>query len=125
MKKIILDWGLRVIPAIILLQTLFYKFTGAPESVHIFSTLGAEPYGRIGLGVVELLVAILLLIPKTAVYGAIACLFIMAGAMVSHLFILGIEVSNDGGTLFSLACVTFVFSGLFLIIRKKILNYPS
>lgn len=119
MKKGILDWGIRVIPAIILLQTLFYKFTGTPESVHIFSTLGAEPYGRIGLGIIELLVAILLLIPKTAVYGAIACLFIMAGAIISHLFILGIEVSDDGGTLFSLACVTFVFSGLFLIIRKK------
>ncbi len=110
MKKNILDWAIRAVPAIILLQTLFYKFTGAPESVHIFS---------------ELITALLLLIPKTAVYGAIACLFIMAGAIVSHIFVLGIEVSDDGGTLFILACVTFFFSGLFLIIRKKNLNYPS
>ena len=125
MKKTILDWAIRAVPAIILLQTLFYKFTGAPESVHIFSALGAEPYGRIGLGIAELITALLLLIPKTAVYGAIACLFIMAGAIVSHIFVLGIEVSDDGGTLFILACVTFFFSGLFLIIRKKNLNYPS
>ncbi|RNL93519.1 DoxX family protein [Sinomicrobium pectinilyticum] len=125
MKKNILDWAIRAIPTIILLQTLFYKFTGAPESVHIFSALGAEPYGRIGLGIAELITALLLLIPKTAVYGAIACLFIMTGAIASHIFVLGIEVSGDGGTLFILACVTFFFSGLFLIIRKKILNYPS
>lgn len=123
MKKIVINWGLRLVPAVILLQTLFFKFSGAEESVRLFSTLGAEPYGRIGLGIVELVTVFLLLIPKTAVYGATAGLFIMAGAIVSHVFILGLEVNNDGGTLFLLAVITFVFCGIFLILHKKTVNY--
>ena len=59
-----ITWFAQILAAVILLQTLFFKFTGAPEAIHIFTTLGAEPYGRIGLGVVELIVGIMLLIPK-------------------------------------------------------------
>lgn len=123
MKKIIINRGIRLIPAVILLQTLYYKFSGAPESVHIFTTLGAEPYGRIGLGIAELITAILLFLPKTAVYGAVAGLLIMTGAIFSHVFILGISVNNDGGTLFILAVVAFLFCGIFLLLNKKIVNY--
>jgi uncharacterized membrane protein YphA (DoxX/SURF4 family) len=100
---------LKVVPAVILLQTLFYKFSAAPESVYIFETLGLEPYGRIGLGVVELITAILILVPRTTWLGAMLGVGIMAGALFSHLTQLGVVVQNDGGTLFTLALVTFAF----------------
>lgn len=100
---------LRVVPAVILLQTLFYKFSAAPESVYIFETLGLEPYGRIGLGILELITAILILVPRTTWMGAMLGVGIMAGALFSHLTQLGVVVQNDGGTLFILALVTFAF----------------
>lgn len=106
--KSILHFILRLIPAIILLQTLFYKFSAAPESVYIFETLGLEPYGRIGLGIAELIIAILILVPKTTWLGALMGVGIMGGAIASHLFKLGIVVQNDGGTLFILAVVTLL-----------------
>ncbi|HPJ54269.1 MAG TPA: DoxX family protein, partial [Flavobacteriales bacterium] len=74
-----------VAAAIILGQTLWFKFTGAPESVYIFSTLGMEPVGRIGSGVAELLAAVLLIIPRTAWLGALLALGIMGGAIMGHL----------------------------------------
>jgi uncharacterized membrane protein YphA (DoxX/SURF4 family) len=118
MKKIQLIWILRLAAAIILLQTLYFKFSGAPESIYIFSELGMEPYGRIGSGIAELLVAILLLIPRTTWLGAIGGIVIMTGAIVSHLFVLGIEVQNDGGFLFGLA-VTVLLSCLVLLYLEK------
>ncbi|MAU17193.1 MAG: DoxX family protein [Muricauda sp.] len=99
---------LRIVPAVILLQTLYFKFSAAPESVHIFETLGMEPWGRIGLGIVELIVAILILVPKTTWFGAIMGLGIMGGAIFFHLAKLGVVVQNDGGTLFILALTTFI-----------------
>jgi len=98
-----LSWILRILPAAILLQTLFFKFTGAPESIYIFETLRMEPWGRIGSGIAELIAALLLLLPKTRIYGAILALGVMAGAIVSHLTKLGIEVQGDGGLLFGMA----------------------
>lgn len=94
---------LRLVAAAILLQTLYFKFSAAPESVYIFSQLGLEPFGRIGTGIAELVAGILLLIPKTAFYGAVASFAIISGAIVSHLTVLGIVVQNDGGLLFTLA----------------------
>jgi putative oxidoreductase len=94
---------LRLVVAAILLQTLYFKFSGAPESVYIFQTLGAEPWGRIGSGVAELVAAVLLLLPRTAGLGAVLSLGIISGALLSHLAILGIEVQGDGGLLFALA----------------------
>lgn len=117
MKNIFL-WIARLAVAIILLQTLFFKFTAAPESVYIFTKLGAEPFGRIGSGVIELIAAILVLIPRTTVFGALIGAGTMLGAIVSHLFILGIEVENDGGTLFILAMVTF-FCCIFLLFQNR------
>ena len=98
--KKIFSWGLRLLAAVILLQTLFFKFSAAPESVYIFSAVGLEPWGRIGTGVAELIAAVLLLIPGTIVWGAIMGIGIMLGALATHLFVLGIEVMNDGGQLF-------------------------
>ena len=94
--------------AIILLQTLYFKFTAAPESVYIFRTVGMEPWGRIGSGIVELLAATLLFIPRFTWLGALLAIGSMMGAIFFHLTILGIEVMNDGGLLFILACVVFV-----------------
>lgn len=110
---------LAIAAAIILLQTLFYKFTGHEDSVYIFSKLGVEPYGRIGLGVVELLTALLLVYPRTTLYGALLGIGIMLGALATHLLIIGVVVKNDGGALFTLALAVFVCCSLLLFIRKK------
>ena len=112
------SWGLQLLAAGILLQTLFFKFTGAEESVYIFSTLGAEPWGRIGSGVMELIASILLLVPSTVPIGAVLAIGVMAGAIASHLTILGIEVKGDGGLLFGLAVVTLVSSAIVLFLRR-------
>ena len=115
---LILDWSCRIIAAIILLQTLFFKFTGAPESVYIFTRVGAEPWGRIGSGMVELISAILLLTPRFGWAGAILALGLMAGAILSHLTVLGIEVQGDGGLLFALAIIVFLTSSTVLFIHR-------
>jgi uncharacterized membrane protein YphA (DoxX/SURF4 family) len=114
----IASWVLQLVVAGILLQTLFFKFTGAAESVYIFSTLGAEPWGRIGSGVVELIAAILLLVPASTTVGAALALAVITGAIFSHLTVLGLEVQGDGGLLFSLAVTVFVASGLILLLRR-------
>jgi uncharacterized membrane protein YphA (DoxX/SURF4 family) len=115
-------WLLKLIAAVILLQTLFFKFSAAPVSVHIFSELGMEPWGRIGTGVMELIAAALLLIPGTTLFGAILGLGLMIGAIFFHLTKLGIEVQNDSGKLFMLAIIVIVIC-IFLIgtERKKLL----
>src|SRR5256884_6436730 len=93
----VIAWICRIAAAVILLQTLFFKFTAAPESVYIFSKIGAEPWGRIGSGVVELVAAALLLTPRFVSAGAFLALGVMAGAIISHLTLLGIEVQGDKG----------------------------
>src|SRR5262245_40481241 len=115
----IVSWGLQLLVAGILLQTLFFKFTGAAESVYIFSTLGVEPWGRILSGIVELVAAILLLVPATTTVGAVLALGVMAGAIGSHLTVLGIEVMGDGGLLFGLALTVFVSSAAILVLRRS------
>ena len=113
-----LSWVLQLAAAAVLGQTLFFKFTGAAESVALFETLGAEPYGRIGLGVVELAAVVLLLRERTALLGALLTLCLMAGALASHLTILGIEVGGDGGTLFALALVTLLCAAAISWLRR-------
>jgi putative oxidoreductase len=115
----IVSWGLQLLVAGILLQTLFFKFTGAAESVYIFSTLGVEPWGRILSGIVELVAAILLLVPATTTVGAVLALAVMAGAIGSHLTVLGIEIMGDGGLLFELALAVFVASAVILVLRRS------
>ena len=115
----IVSWILQIIVAIILFQTLFFKFTGAEESKYIFETLGLEPWGRIGSGVVELIAVTLLLVPRTVALGAILALGTIAGAIFSHLTKLGIVVKDDGGTLFILALVVFIGSAIILFIRRR------
>ena len=121
-KIIIVSWVCRIVVAIILFQTLFFKFTGAEESKYIFSTLMGpelEAYGRIGSGVVELIAVILLLIPGTAWLGALLALGTITGAIMSHLTMLGIVVKDDGGLLFTLAVTVFVLSAVTLLIHRR------
>lgn len=108
-----------ILAAIIFLQTLFYKFSAAPESVFIFSELGVEPYGRIGSGVIELVVSVLLLFRKTSLLGAVAGIAVISGAIGAHLFILGIEVQDDGGKLFLLALVVFILCLISILLQKN------
>lgn len=114
----ILFWAARIVAALLLLQTLFFKFTAAPESVEIFSKLGIEPWGRIGTGIFELIAAILILVPSTVWLGSLLAVGLMAGAVFSHLTVLGIEVQHDGGQLFVYALIV-LFCGLFSFWRSK------
>ncbi len=119
---IVISWVCRFIVAIILFQTLFFKFTGAEESKYIFATLmGAEneAVGRIGSGIVELIATILILIPSTAPVGALIALGVLTGAIFSHLTKLGIVVKDDGGLLFILAITAFVASAVVLFIHRR------
>lgn len=110
---------IKIIVAIILVQTLYFKFSGSAESVYIFEQLGIEPVGRIGSGITELIASILLFVDKTKFYAALTAAGTMFVAIISHLFILGIEIMNDGGTLFVLAVITFILSGILAV------NYVS
>jgi uncharacterized membrane protein YphA (DoxX/SURF4 family) len=120
----IIIWAARIIAAVILLQTLFFKFTGAEESKYIFSKLNAEPWGRIGSGVVELIAATLILIPATTWIGALLGLGTMTGAILSHILILGISVKNsdgteDNGQLFIYAVIVFIASAYLVWMHRK------
>lgn len=123
MKTSLFIWIVKGIAVVILVQTLFFKFTGAEESVYIFTTLGIEPYGRIGSGIVELIASILILIPRTTLLGALLGLGTMAGALLSHIVFLGIEVKNDGGTLFILAIITFLCCSILVFYNRN--SIPS
>ena len=112
-------FALRIIVAVILLQTLYYKFGAHEDSVYIFTTLGLEPYGRIGIGVMELIASILILLKKTSWAGALLTVGLMAGAIFSHLTQLGIEVKGNGGQLFYMAVVTWVLSLVILWSERK------
>jgi putative oxidoreductase len=121
------SWGARIVVAAILLQTLFFKFTGAPEPVHIFSTLGMEPWGRIGSGIAELVASVLLLVPATAGVGAAIALAVIVGALGAHFGPLGIAIvvngESDGGLLFLLAWVVLAGSLTLLWLHRRELPF--
>lgn len=117
--KNIVCWIARILAALILLQTLFFKFTGSAESVYIFTTVGMEPWGRIGVGVMELIAGILLLLNRTAWVGAGLALGLMIGAIGMHLTLLGIEVMGDGGQLFIYALIVSIASVYVLVMNEE------
>ena len=110
-------WILRLVPAIILLQTLYFKFTAHPESVKLFTEIGMEPYGRIGTGILELIASILILIPRFTGYGAILGLILMTGALYFHLTKIGIYFNGDP-LLFIYAVITFVCCAILIFVYK-------
>jgi putative oxidoreductase len=114
----ILYWGARLVAALILLQTLYFKFSGSEESVYIFTSVGMEPWGRIGAGILEMFAAILLLFNATAWLGGSLAFGMMIGAIGMHLTRLGIAVQGDGGYLFFLAVVVAVCGG-YVLLRNK------
>ncbi|UTA66884.1 DoxX family protein [Emticicia sp. 21SJ11W-3] len=115
----IISLGLRIIAAVIFIQTLYFKFTAHPESVVLFSKLGAEPWGRIGTGVLELVTAVLLLLPATAFVGGLLAMGLMLGAIAAHLMVIGIESMGDGGQLFILAIVVLFCSVVIQVIHRQ------
>ena len=115
----LVSWACQLTAAVILGQTLFFKFTGAPEARYIFTTLGVEPWGRIATGVLELVAVLLLLYPRTAVFGAVLALGLMGGAILSHLTRLGIDVQGDHGLLFTLAIIVLVVAAIIVVIRRR------
>jgi hypothetical protein len=112
------SWGFQIVAAAILAQTLFFKFSGAEESKYIFTTLGVEPWGRVGAGMAELVAVGLLLSRRYAILGSILAMGVMSGAILSHLTRLGIVVQNDGGLLFTLAIITFGSSAIVTWLRR-------
>ncbi len=119
----IVSWILQLIAAAILAQTLFFKFSGAPESKFIFTTLGVEPWGRVGTGLAELVAVLLLLTPRFAVLGAALAVALMFGAIGSHLTKLGIVVQNDGGLLFALAVTVLAAAAVVVWLRRAELPF--
>ena len=117
--RTIFSWILRLIAAYILLQTLRFKFIGLPESIYIFTKVGMEPWGRLVSGIVELIGAILLLIPRTTAWGALLALGTISGAIYFHLTTLGIEVQGDGGQLFYMAVAEWVASAILMVMYRK------
>jgi uncharacterized membrane protein YphA (DoxX/SURF4 family) len=111
-------WILRLLAAIILLQTLYFKFSAAPESVYIFSRLGMEPWGRVSIGILELIASILILVPRTTAFGSLFAIALMAGAIFFHITKLGITVQNDGGQLFIYALLVLLSSTALAIIYR-------
>jgi len=116
--KTILSWVLRIVSAVILLQTLFFKFTAAPESVYIFSKIGLESFGRIGIGVGELIASILILLNPTKILGSLLAIGLMSGAIFFHLTVLGVVVMNDGGLLLTYAALVWIASSIVVILHK-------
>jgi putative oxidoreductase len=111
--------ALRLVAAVILLQTLYFKFTAQPESVELFTKLGVEPWGRIGTGIIELAASILLLFPSTVIIGALLGVGLMGGAILSHLAVIGIESKGDGGQLFMLAIIVLLCCMITIVIHKE------
>jgi len=116
---LVLSLACRIVAAVILLQTLYFKFTGAPESVYIFTKVGLEPWGRYASGVAELFAAILMLLPRTAVVGALLAVGAMVGAIGSHLAKLGFVVKDDGGLRFALAITVLVCAIVTAILHRR------
>ncbi|MFM9839577.1 MAG: DoxX family protein [Cyclobacteriaceae bacterium] len=120
----ILFWAVRIVAALIMLQTLYFKFTGAEESIYIFTQVRMEPFGRIGVGIMELIASALILIPATVWAGAALALGLMGGAIMMHLTLLGIEVQGDGGQLFLYAVIVAVCSLIAFWLSRKSIPEP-
>lgn len=115
----IILWIAAIVAAIIMLQTLYFKFSASPESVYIFTTVGMEPWGRIGSGITELIASVLLLIPAARWMGGLMGVGVMSGALFFHLTSLGIEVMDDNGQLFYMALIVFVCSALVVFLQRE------
>ena len=107
-----------------MLQTLFFKFSAAEQSVELFTKIAGknEAFLRIGTGIIELIASILLFVPKTIWLGALLTIGVMSGAVMGHVTKLGISHNNDGGLLFTSAIFIFLVGILHLFKERK--NIP-
>jgi len=125
-RQRIISWTCSLVAAGIMIETLFFKFTAAPESVYIFNKMGTEPWMRWVQGIWELLASIGLLWPRMRWAGGILTTGAMAAAILSHLTWLGFAVQSDHGLLFGMACVTFTCGFTVMMMhRDSIPNYVS
>ena len=115
-----LSWVLRIVVAVILLQTLFFKFTGAEESIYIFTTVGRRAVGplRVGRDGADRGGAAARS-PARSRSARCSRVGVGVGAVFSHLTLLGIDVKGDGGLLFGLACVVLAGSAIVLAIHRR------
>src|SRR5277367_5238584 len=125
LTQAVISWICRITAAVIMLQTLFFKFTSAPESIYIFTRVHMEPWGRYGTGTVELIASILLMSSCRCWIGALMALGVMAGAIFSRLTLLGIVVQNDGGLLFGLAITVTICSLVTLVLHRRQIPFLS
>ncbi|HTS43184.1 MAG TPA: DoxX family protein [Puia sp.] len=116
--RAIVLWIFRLLAAVILLQTLYFKFTAHPQSVKLFTEIGMEPWGRIGTGVLELIASLLILYPRTTGYGAVLGMGLMAGAIFFHLTKLGIVFDGDA-VLFTYAVIVFISCAVLTFFYRK------
>ncbi|SNR15533.1 DoxX family membrane protein [Tenacibaculum jejuense] len=116
-----LPLALKVLAGIIMLQTLFFKFTADMTSVDLFTKVAGEneAFMRIGTGIIELIATILLFLPKKTWLGALITVGVMSGAIFSHIIKIGIIHNNDGGALFIMAIITLISGGILLFLNKK------
>lgn len=127
MRRSVLLWGLSGYIAVVFVQSLFFKFSGAPESIYIFSTLRDwsgiglfEPAGRWIIGLCELTASALLFVPRTRIFGAALAIGIMTGAIFFHLFSpIGVVILGDGGELFMLACGVWISGWIILFLSRE------
>lgn len=121
---VLVPWSAQVLAAVILAQTLYFKFTYAPETRHIFGPLGGRPAATF-VGLLELACVAQLLVPRTAAFGAVLALALMGGALMTHLTMIGVAVTNpdtgesDGGLLFGLALVVALCALVVLAFRWR------
>lgn len=125
-RQRILIWTCSLVAAGIMIETLFFKFTAAPESVYIFKKMGTEPWMRWVQGVWELLASIGLLWPRLRWAGGILTTGAMAAAILSHVTWLGFSVQADHGLLFGMAVVTFTCGFTVMLMHRDLIpNYVA
>lgn len=136
-----IQWVLVAMVAFIFLQSLPFKFSGHEQTQLIFSTIGNwlssiglseslaqgfTHYGGFIIGSLELIATILLVIPKSRMWGALLGLGLMTGAIFFHLFTpLGVarvidDAGNtDNGVLFIMACIAFLSNALLIYLNRS------
>ncbi|MFG0276280.1 MAG: DoxX family protein [Phycisphaerales bacterium] len=124
------SWILQLLAAAIIGQTLFFKLTGAPETIALFEVVGGEPVMRYATALMELVAVVLLLVPRTAALGGLAAVIVMTGAIGAHVTKLGISIDPvalgnpdleplAGPSLFVLAVVAWLSGAAVAIIRRR------
>lgn len=118
----IVQWTLRLFISFYLIQYSYVKLSGQQSAIELFTTLEMEPWGRITIGILELITVLLILYPRTTVLGGLLGMVSMAAVIYYHLTQLGIAIRGDS-FLFIIACAIFAASlALVITNRKQLIN---